>query len=322
MLFSVLIPTHNSANYLEETLASLRKQTFGNFEVVIIDDRSSDETPAIAARLISEMGLTGSVTVRPNHVPGGASGCRNIALGKARGEWVAFLDSDDLFAPNKLECVSLAIQTCPTEIAALYHKSSQFDDVTRTVVGEVSGGGRSDQPQSLLERLLTGNFLATCGMVLRRNLLTSLGGFDTTLNGVEDWWLVIRVSLLTPWLFLDDTLANIRLRPVSLMRNQPFNHYVKQHVALFAAARRSGELSESQLKTFRRYLLGQHTLFFAGRARSRSGFKDLLPGILLMGREGYASEAARLAYLQLRNAALSWASSTRRRLVPKRSHST
>ena len=58
MLFSVLMPTYNSASYLEETLDSLRRQTLSDFEVVIVDDRSTDKTPAIAARLISEMGLT------------------------------------------------------------------------------------------------------------------------------------------------------------------------------------------------------------------------------------------------------------------------
>ena len=261
------------------------------------------------------------MTVRPPGVPGGASGCRNVALGQARAEWIAFLDSDDVFTPDKFERVSHAIQKSRSEVAALYHKSSQFDDKTRAILGEVSGGGRSDEPQWLLDRLLTGNFHATCGMVLKRDLLVRLGGFDTTLNGVEDWWLAIQVSRRTPWLFIDKTLASIRLRPVSLMRNQPFTHYVRQHLALLAVAKSSGDLTKSQLTTFRRYLLGPHTLFFAGRARSRSGWRDLVPGIVLMGRKGYAPEAAALAYRQLQSAALAWASSARRRLVPKRTPS-
>ena len=319
--FSILIPTYNSAGYLRDTLESLRHQTLQDFEVVIVDDRSTDETPAAAAALLTEMGIRGSVTIRPANLPGGASGCRNIALGIAHGEWIAFLDSDDVFAPDKLARVDEAIRSCDAVVAAVYHKSYQFDDSTGAVLGEVSAGGLAHQPEWLVDRLLSGNFHATCGMVLKRELLFQLGGFDTALNGVEDWWLAIRVSTRTPWLFLDETLAGIRLRGASLMRNQPFVHYVRQHVALLAVARRSKELTSDQLEAFRSYVMGSHSLFLAGRARSRSGWIALLPGVGLMVRSGYALEAARLGFRQTRSAVLASAASVRHRLSPKRAPS-
>ena len=78
-------------------------------EVVIIDDGSSDDTVAVAERWISERGLNAAILRRPADAPKGVSTCRNLGLAAARGEWIAFLDSDDLFAPQKLERVSQAI---------------------------------------------------------------------------------------------------------------------------------------------------------------------------------------------------------------------
>ncbi len=94
-LISIIIPTRNSARFLAEALDSVRAQTFGDYEIVLIDAASSDATPEIAGRYekvrLRQQGSTG------------LGGAWNEGIHAAHAEWIAFLDSDDLWAPHKLE---------------------------------------------------------------------------------------------------------------------------------------------------------------------------------------------------------------------------
>src|ERR1700722_20075762 len=98
-LISVIIPAFNSASTLAESLQSVQAQTFKNFEAIIVDDGSTDETPDIA-RGFCAADSRFTLIRQPN---GGVSAARNNGLGRARGEWVAFQDADDVWFAEKLE---------------------------------------------------------------------------------------------------------------------------------------------------------------------------------------------------------------------------
>jgi hypothetical protein len=225
-------------------------------------------------------------------------------LREARGDWVAFLDSDDLFEPSKLAAVSEAIKRFGHVAGAIYHKSARFDDQSGMLVGESSGGGATGEPRWLFDQLLAGNFHATCGMVVRRDLIEQSGGFDPRLNGVEDWWLVLKLSKRTPWVYLDRSLARIRVRSQSLMTNQSFSHYAEQHIALLEVARSSGELNLQELVKLRSYVMGPLSRYFAGLSAGRAEWLDLGRGLQRIARAGYQQEALRLGYTELRAAFL------------------
>lgn len=99
-LVSVIIPTYNSASYIKKTIDSVLAQTYENFEVVAVDDCSKDST-----REVLEDIAKGDSRVRPffQEKNGGAAVARNIAIGNAKGQYIAFLDSDDSWEPDKLE---------------------------------------------------------------------------------------------------------------------------------------------------------------------------------------------------------------------------
>ena len=93
---SVIIPTYNSAEFLGQAIDSVLEQTFLDFEIIIVDDGSTDRTPEVAAQYSDHI----TYIRQPN---GGNAAARNRGLAEARGRWLCFLDADDLWEPRKLE---------------------------------------------------------------------------------------------------------------------------------------------------------------------------------------------------------------------------
>ena len=99
--FSVIIPTYNASNYIRKTLDSVKHQTFDDFEVIVIDDSSTDDTSLIISNYCKNDNRFRLITLKDNM--GGPAGPRNIGVNNANGEWVAFLDADDIWHPRKLK---------------------------------------------------------------------------------------------------------------------------------------------------------------------------------------------------------------------------
>lgn len=97
-LVSVIMPSYNTASYIEETVQSVLNQTYKNWELIIVDDCSTDETDDILSKFTDER-----IRIYKNEKNSGAAVSRNKALRESRGRWIAFLDSDDLWCPSKLE---------------------------------------------------------------------------------------------------------------------------------------------------------------------------------------------------------------------------
>jgi hypothetical protein len=208
--------------------------------------------------------------------------------------------------------VAEAIERSAGVSRAIYHPSRRFADGSGQTLEVVTVNGVPGVPRWLLDDLLVGNFHATCGMVVERTLLQEIGGFHAALYGVEDWWLAIQISTRTAWLFVDETLAHIRVRASSLMTNASFEHYVRQHLALVSVARESGELSRAHVDTLRDYCLGPLTHYFAGVAFGRGGWTALLPGLIRLVAAGEPRAAFDLLYRHVRGRVLTHASRTAR----------
>lgn len=99
-LVSIITPSYNTAGYISETIRSVQAQTYANWEMIIVDDCSTDDTDAVIAQYIV---ADSRIRYIKNEVNLGAALSRNRALREARGRWIAFLDSDDLWMPDKLD---------------------------------------------------------------------------------------------------------------------------------------------------------------------------------------------------------------------------
>lgn len=98
-LVSIIMPSYNTANYIGDSIASVLNQTYKNWELIIVDDCSSDDTDEVLAKYLYDE----RIRCFKNETNSGAAVSRNRALREARGKWIAFLDSDDLWLPEKIE---------------------------------------------------------------------------------------------------------------------------------------------------------------------------------------------------------------------------
>ena len=98
-MISIIMPSYNTANYIEASIESVRRQTYENWELIIVDDCSTDDTDEVVRPFLSDR----RIRYLKNEQNSGAAISRNRALREAKGKWIAFLDSDDLWLPEKLE---------------------------------------------------------------------------------------------------------------------------------------------------------------------------------------------------------------------------
>jgi glycosyltransferase involved in cell wall biosynthesis len=183
--FSVVIPTYNRADALQKTLSSVLAQTFSDFEVLVVDDGSTDDTKSIVDAFNDPR-----VTYLFISNSGGPATPRNVGMRAANAEWIAFLDSDDLWYPTKLETLANSISEC-ADVDAISN-----DEVVRdSISGETRilryGPVTKDFYRTLL---VEGNRCSTSSMTVRKSFIDKHHiSFDTSPNFVivedYDFWM-------------------------------------------------------------------------------------------------------------------------------------
>jgi glycosyltransferase involved in cell wall biosynthesis len=180
-LISVIIPVYNAAGTILETLDSVSRQTFPDFEILVIDDGSTDET-------VSRLGQVHDGRMRLASFPnGGLAEARNRGIREARGEFLSFIDADDLWTPEKLESQLTALRSHP-EAGIAYSWTVFIDQQGRFLFAKEPMFFEGDVSAHLLKSC----FIASGSNVLiRRRCVESVGSFDVGLKAAEDWdyWL-------------------------------------------------------------------------------------------------------------------------------------
>jgi peptidoglycan/xylan/chitin deacetylase (PgdA/CDA1 family) len=181
---SVIIPAHNAATTLAGTVASLQGQTWREWEAIIVENGSSDQTAAVAASCCA-----GDPRLRWCSRPtGGVSAARNAGLAQARHDWVLFLDADDWLRPSHLERLTAHLAAHP-ELDAVHCGWARVD-ADQHVLWEELGPAEED----LYPRLARTCAFAIHACVARRALIQEVGGFDPSLRTGEDWDLWLRLA--------------------------------------------------------------------------------------------------------------------------------
>ncbi len=181
---SVVIPAYGHAQYIEATLQSVFAQTFQDFEVIVINDGSPDNTAEVLRPWVTKGAIL--YFEQPN---AGQSAARNEGVRRARGEFIAFLDDDDQWPADKLQWQVARMQEDPAAVAAYgyAHLSGNGEDFRLPTTAGPSGPVKS--------ALLLGNFIVSPGQVLLRAAdLRALGGLDARIRGADDWDLWLRLA--------------------------------------------------------------------------------------------------------------------------------
>ena len=183
-LVSVVIPVFNGEKTIRETIESVLNQTLTDFELVVINDGSQDGTLDIVERIPDSRIQVFSY---PN---AGQSTSRNRGIEIAKGDYISFIDADDLWTPDKLEAQLQALQANPK--AGVAYSWTDWIDESSQLLGK---GSYNTEQGAVFTKLLLNDFVANGSNVLiRRQALTEVGGFDPSVTPAEDWDLWLRLA--------------------------------------------------------------------------------------------------------------------------------
>lgn len=283
---SIVIPTYNRADLLRRALDSVITQTFTDWEIVLVDDGSTDGTEGLAAEYRRRLGDRLRYVQREN---GGCGRARNTGIDRARGRFVAFLDSDDEFLPHKLARQMELFDLRP-ELGLVYgdysfvdyegvRHESVFDEISplaREVPHTEIAPGLCVCHGSLFDTLIRGYFVATIVGMVRREVLGDAIRFPSDRAYAEEWLFYLHVARACPAGFVNEPLCLHHHVAGSLARTDRGRN-VRRYLHLLQSIRASfPDLSRAQRRTVRNQI---------ARSNRQLGYDAY--------RDGRFSEAAR-----------------------------
>lgn len=210
-LVSVITPAYNAESYLRDTIQSVLNQTYANFEHIIIDDGSTDNTRNIA-QSFSDPRVR--YLFQKNS---GQSTARNNGIAAAKGKYIAFLDADDFFLPEKLSAQINYLESnpdCDFCYCKIYHFFHRKPGKTYYFKMEHPSG-------YVFRELLKGNFINPLSVVLRKNILEKHGGFGPDYRWADEQYLWLKLAFQkAKFCYVDKALGYCRLHPESFT-NRP-----------------------------------------------------------------------------------------------------
>jgi glycosyltransferase involved in cell wall biosynthesis len=206
---SVIIPVYNGENTIRDTIASVLNQTFSALELIIIDDGSTDSTPDVIASISDPRVRAFSYT------NSGQAASRNRGVSLAKGEYVSFIDADDLWTPEKLESQWQALQANP-EAAVAYSWTDCIDER-----GQFSRrGSYISASGDVYAKLLLVDFIESgSNPLIRTDAFEAVGGFDESLPAAEDWDLWLRLAQRYRFVAVSASQIRYRQSPTSWSAN-------------------------------------------------------------------------------------------------------
>ncbi|MCL1464459.1 glycosyltransferase [Argonema galeatum] len=208
-LISVIIPVYNGENTIRETIESVLNQTFKDFELIVINDGSTDSTLDVVSN-IQDSRL--KVFSYPNAKQAAS---RNRGLSQATGEYVSFIDADDLWKPDKLEAQLKALQENP-EAGVAYSWTDLIDESGNFIRG---GANIYWQGESYARMLLNDFVESGSNPLIRAQAIKEVGNFDESLPPAEDWDMWIRLASRYPFVVVPSAQVLYRVRANSSSTN-------------------------------------------------------------------------------------------------------
>lgn len=209
-LVSTVIPAHDRPSMLAQAVESVRAQTYGNIEIIIVLSAATEGTREVAHRLAGMHRAQVIETAKPN-----LSAARNLGVAAASGEWIAFLDDDDIWLAEKIEAQISAAEATGAPLVACNFTAFNED-------GPIDGSGLAPLPTglSMAESLMLGNYFAGgSAAVVKKAVLQEFGGFDESMVAAEDLDMWRRIAWRHKIFIVDRPLLRIRRHESSMVSN-------------------------------------------------------------------------------------------------------
>jgi len=227
---SVIIPTYNRSEILKKSIGSVINQTFEDFELLVMDDGSDDNTQEVVRSFADKR-----ILYARNESNLGVVGARNKAVSNSNGEYIAFLDDDDIWMPDKLERQTRLMEQSPSSIGAIYTGFYTVDDEINKIVKVMVPRYRGN----ILEDILYYNFIATSTVLIKRECFEKTGLFDEKICYGEDFDMWIRVLEEYEFDYIKDPLVRYLIHPDRITTNygaviKGLEEIMNKHKSLFS----------------------------------------------------------------------------------------
>ncbi len=217
---SVVVPSYNRAEFITETIESILAQSFEDFELIFVDDGSTDNTEAIVARFV-ERDPRVKYFKKANEERAVA---RSFGIKQAQGDYVALVDSDDIWYPSKLDD-QVDILSAMDEVVLVYASVDRIDMQGKAI----AGAARQYQGHSgfVYFELLNRNFIPSVTPMIRRSVLNDVGAQVTEFIPYEDWDFWLRISRRGQFHHIREPLGAYRIHPQQSVQNVKADHIEK-----------------------------------------------------------------------------------------------
>jgi glycosyltransferase involved in cell wall biosynthesis len=305
---SVVIPTYNGAAFMRETLGSVLAQTRPPQEILIVDDRSSDDIE----RVVAEIGHQTTIPIRFMRLPrntGGPSAPLNVGIAAAQGEFIVTLDQDDLMRPRRIEVSLRALETHPSYDLAAGRFSiigrAEGDTSAFWPTPQFSDLGNQYDPartvnlldsRTAFSALLMKTFTASASnFTFTKKVWETVGGFDEAVRTCSDTDFVLKTVVHGRMLVVNEILFDYRWRDTSTLHINPQDSYVEATLTRLRAAAAKPDWAGAQ-----RRVLEQRAVYAATAALRKGDLSNLLVVVKTLRRAGSVGALLRHSLLRSR----------------------
>ena len=263
-LVSIVVPTYNHSIYLKRALESIINQTYENWEVIVIDNHSTDNTFEVVANFKNNR-----IKYLKVHNKGIIAISRNIGIKSANGEWIAFLDSDDWWTRDKLE---ICIQSINEKVDFIYHDLEIIANKSRIFSRKKIKSRKLKKPV-LIDLLTEGNAIGNSSVFVRKKFFDEINGIDESkeLVAAEDYNTWLRIAKLTDqFVYLKKRLGYYLVHDQSVSKKDmsiPARYAIKEFSGLLT------QYQKTKQEAFLKYISGRFNFLNLNYKKS---MKDLL----------------------------------------------
>ena len=270
-LVTVIVACYNQAEYVEECLESVRQQTYRNFEIIIVDDGSDDNSVAVIRRWLESSAVEATLLV--HSVNRGVCRTFNETIARSNGKYISIIAADDVYLPQKLETQVELFERLPAAVGVVYSDAWQIDKDGKLLADRFIQSHRPFQstPQGRIFRLLlAGNFIPSMTTLVRRSCYQSVGMYDELL-AYEDYDMWLRISREYEFAFSPLISAKYRVVPNSLTRvlAHAGSARLRSDFRIFEKCLKAKALSADEREIIRSRLKGLGFEIYARNCRSQ-----------------------------------------------------
>ena len=235
---AVVCPTYNSAAYINRTLDTLLSQKELPEEIIFSDDGSQDKTVEIIEKNRFKFTQAGVELIILQNLHEGPGAARNHGISETSQQWIAFLDADDTWKPDKLKRIKELVKD-DHEVNCLLHWEEYIRaDGSVTILEH---GKNYDENLQIPKQLYRNNFLSTSAVVCNRSLLKEVGGFDASLPNGQDYDLWLKMSPMMKIIIIPDILGNY-IEEATSITARPYYKRIRAEILILWRHREKGTM--------------------------------------------------------------------------------